>query len=92
MTGYRCVTHGTEHVVPFRAPHGQDLYRCMADTSNWRKCMSIALPPPPTVPMRRRLSLTLSYMIPPRAVVEWTMVTLVVGFWIGAAVWLRIFL
>ena len=92
MTGYRCVTHGAEHVVPFLAPREQDLYRCIADTGGARKCMSIALPPPPTVPMGRRLRLTLSYMIPPRAVVEWTMVTLVVGFWIGAAVWLRFFL
>ena len=92
MTGYRCVTHEAEHVVPFPAPRGQDLYRCIADTGGGRKCMRIALPPPPSVPMHRRLSLALSKTIPSRAAVEWTMTTLVVGFWIGVLVWLRFFL
>ena len=92
MTGHRCDTHGTEHIVPFPAPQGHDLYRCITDTGGGRKCMRIALPPPPSVPMRRRLSLTLSNIIPSRAAVEWTMTTLVVGFWIGVWVWVKFFL
>ena len=86
MTEYRCYTHGTEHIVLGGSYQGRATYRCAVETGDGTHCRRIAIPPPPRVPWRRRI------MLPSRPTVERIMVTLVVGFWIGVAVWVEFIL
>ena len=86
MTEYRCYTHGTEHIVLVGSYQGRDIYRCAVEARDVTQCERVAYRPLPRVPWRQRI------MLPERATVERIMATLVVGFWIGVAVWARFFL
>ena len=93
MTEYRCYTHGTEHIVLVGSYQGRDIYRCAVEARApggsgciGTQCERVAFRPLPRVPWRQRM------MLPERATIERIMATLVVGFWIGVAVWVRFFL
>ena len=65
---------------------GRDIYRCAVEARDGTQCARVAYQPLPRVPWRQRM------MLPERATIERIMATLVVGFWIGVAVWVRFFL
>ena len=78
-----CPVHGPERVAWDWETPGTLAYRCTAMTGDRKRCGPITLPPPPPRPWHARVY----DMLPQRATVERIMCTLVVGFWIGAAVW-----
>ena len=82
-----CDIHGTEHVVP----HPQFMHhRCAVATGDGTTCGRIALPSPPRVPPPRLpWHIRIYDRLPERATVECIMCTLVIGFWIGAFIWVR---
>ncbi|MDE0652438.1 MAG: hypothetical protein OXI26_02135 [bacterium] len=85
--GVSCPVHGPVHVAWDWVTPGTLAYRCTVETGDGTRCGPIELPPPPRLPWHTRILLRL----PSRAAVEWTMATLVIGFWIGAVVWIQFF-
>lgn len=83
--GVSCSLHGPEHVASDWVTPGTLAYRCTVETGDGTRCGPITLPPPPRMPWSFRLYC----MLPERAIVERIMCTLVVGFWIGALIWVR---
>ncbi len=88
IDGVRCPVHGPEHVASDWVRPGTLAYRCTVETGDGTRCGPIERPPPPRLPWHIRIY----HRLPERATVEWTMTTLVIGFWIGVLVWIRFFL
>ncbi len=85
MPAVSCSVHGPQHVAWDWGAPGQLAYRCTVETGDGTRCGPITLPPPPRLPW----SVRIYDRLPERATVECIMCTLVIGFWIGAFIWVR---
>ncbi|MDE0652433.1 MAG: hypothetical protein OXI26_02110 [bacterium] len=83
--GVRGPVHGPEHVTWDEVAPSTLAYRCTVETDDGTRCGPITLPPPLGLPW----SVRFYCMLPERATLERIMCTLVIGFWIGALIWVR---
>ena len=74
--------------IPVRVDRRSPRHRCEAVLRDGETCGRTGLLPPYRLPWHTRIY----DRLPERATVECIMSTLVIGFWIGAFVWVRFFL